>query len=141
MKYSIYDLNTSLEALVLHYKGVTDKDGNLLINREAALNCIEVINWFKSLYARAKSYIGNWAARIKLVWAELTETVKEIVIKTVESANIIVRKPHRFTLNWVENFGITAKYRQSRIVKNGYKLRKQRTDNVHSSRLQRSLNY
>lgn len=138
MKYSIYDLNTSLEALVLHYKGITDKDGNLLVNREAALNCVEVINWFKSLYARAKSYIGNWAARIKLVWAELTETVKEIVMKPV---NIIVKKAHRFCLDWSETFGITANYRQSRIVKNGYKLRKQRCDNVHSNRLQRALNY
>ena len=133
MKYSIYDLNTSLEALICHYKGETDKDGNLLINREAALNCIEVINWFKSLYARAKTFVGCWCLRVKLAWQELTT-------KAMETVNIIIKKPHRFTLNWVENFGITAKYRQSRIVKNGYKLRKQRTDNVHSNRLQRSLN-
>ncbi len=137
MKYSIYDLNVSLEAFYLYHEGVTDKYGNLLVNREAALSCIEVINWFKSLYARAKSYIGNWAARIKLVWAELAETVKEIVINP---CNIITRKPHRFTLNWTENFGLSANYRSSKIVKNGYKLRKQRCEESNTNRLQRCLN-
>lgn len=136
--FNLYSYTVAKE--ILRTKNQVDKYGNPLWTESNLSWSIEVVTWFASLYNKAKQMVGCWCLRIKLAWSELTETVKEIAIKTVESANIIIRKPHRFTLNWVENFGITANYRASRVTKNSYKLRKQRCDNVHSNRMQRALN-
>lgn len=132
MKTNLYELSIAKE--ILRTKNQVDKYGNPLWTESNLSWSVEVVTWFATLYNKAKQMVGCWCLRVKLAWSELTT-------KAMESVNIIIKKPHRFTLNWDENFGITANYRQSRIVKNGYKLRKQRTDNVHSNRLQRSLNY
>lgn len=131
MKTNLYELSIAKE--ILRTKNQVDKYGNPLWTESNLSWSIEVVTWFASLYNKAKQMVGCWCLRIKLAWFELTT-------KAMESVNIIVRKPHRFTLNWVENFGLSANYRSSKIVKNGYKLRKQRTDNVHSNRMQRALN-
>ena len=118
---------------ILRTKNQVDKYGNPLWTESNLSWSVEVVTWFASLYNKAKQMVGCWCLRVKLAWQELTT-------KAMETVNIIIKKPHRFTLNWVENLGLSANYRASRVTKNNYKLRKQRCDNVHSNRLQRSLN-
>ena len=129
--FNLYSYKVAKE--ILNTKNQVDKYGNPLWTESNLSWSIEVVTWFASLYNKAKQMVGCWCLRIKLAWFELTT-------KAMESVNIIIKKPHRFSLNWDENFGITANYRASRVTKNNYKLRKQRCDNVHSNRLQRSLN-
>ena len=119
---------------ILRTKNQVDKYGNPLWTESNLSWSVEVVTWFASLYNKAKQMVGCWCLRVKLAWQELTT-------KVMETVNIIIKKPHRFTLNWVENLGLSANYRASRVTKNNYKLRKQRCDNVHSNRLQRSLDY
>ena len=130
--FNLYSYTVAKE--ILNTKNQTDIYGSPLWSNTDIAWSIEVVTWFASLYDKAKTFVGCWCLRIKLAWSELTA-------KIVEVSNIIIKKPHRFTLNWEENFGLSANYRSSKIVKNSYKLRKQRCDNVHSNRLQRSLDY
>lgn len=130
--FNLYSYTVAKE--ILNTKNQTDVYGSPLWSQTDIAWSIEVVIWFASLYNKAKQMVGCWCLRVKLAWQELTT-------KVMESVNIIIKKPHRFSLNWVENFGITANYRASRVTKNNYKLRKQRCDNVHSNRLQRSLDY
>lgn len=132
MKTNLYEYSIAKE--IIRTKNQTDKYGSLLWSNTDIAWSVEVVTWFASLYQKAKTFVGCWCLRVKLAWFELTT-------KAMESMNIIIKKPHRFTLNWTENFGLSANYRSSKIVKNGYKLRKQRCEESNSNRLQRALNY
>ena len=135
--FNLYSYTVAKE--ILNTKNQTDVYGSPLWSNTDSAWSIEVVTWFATLYQKAKSFVGVWCLRIKLAWFELTT-------KAMETMNIIIKKSHRFSMNPFEdckgyNIGITANYRTSKLVKNNYKLRKQRCEESNTNRLQRSLNY
>jgi len=72
--FSICDLGDA--KFILSQVGKADKFGKPMINAECLQWAQEVLDFFRKLWAMARSYVGSWAARIKLAWIAIRREIK-----------------------------------------------------------------
>ena len=78
-QYSILDYSYSKQCIA--DRDLIDQFGNPMFNDEFIAECQKIISFFKSIYDKARSYVGDWACRIKLAWSSLKDTATKVVNK------------------------------------------------------------
>lgn len=89
--YSIRDLAIAKDVVATF--GRIDQFGVSLISDSDMAWAEEVIAFFKSLYYRARSFVGDWCARIKLAWLYAKGLISDVVS---EVAKKLQRKVAKF---------------------------------------------
>ena len=80
-QYSILDYSYAKQCI--EDRDLIDQFGNPMFNDEFIAECQKIISFFKSIYDKARAYVGDWACRIKLAWSSLKDTATKVVNKAI----------------------------------------------------------
>lgn len=80
--YSISDYACAKECLA--ECNLLDQFGQPMYNEAFLKECKKIVAFFKNIYDKARSYIGDWACRIKLAWSSLKEAFVNKVYKNAK---------------------------------------------------------
>lgn len=89
--YGITDLGIAKQVMAM--QGHIDRFGDSLVSATDIAWAEAVIAFFKSLYDRARSFVGDWCARVKLAWMYAKGLISDVVS---EVAKKLQRKVAKF---------------------------------------------
>lgn len=86
--FSIQDLSIAKEILATSTR--VDQFGAQMWSTTDISWSNQVVVFFKSIYDKARSFVGSWCARVKLAWAYVKGLIVDAVVKAIRNFESVV---------------------------------------------------